>query len=99
MQRGGHVYLLTNKANKLLYTGSTSALRKRIEEHRMKFYPESFTAKYNCSKLVYYRHYTRIEEANGEEQRIKGGSRKAKIALVNSMNPEWKDLWKEIDII
>jgi len=99
MQRGGHVYIITNKNNTVLYTGSSTTLRRRIEQHQLKYYPESFTAKYNCNKLVYYKHYLRIEEAIAEEQRIKAGSRAAKVNLINSQNPEWKDLWSEIDLI
>ena len=95
MQFGGTVYILTNLHHQELYTGVTSNLVARIQEHKMKFYPDSFTAKYNVNKLVYYKSFSRIEEAMAEEKRIKGGSRKQKIALINSMNPEWKDLWEE----
>ena len=62
-----------------------------------KVYPKSFTARYNCDKLVYYSFYPRIEEAIGEEKTIKGGNRQKKIDLINSINPEWKDLYEEFD--
>ena len=55
-----------------------------------------FYAKYNASKLVYYQCFSSIEEAIEEEKRIKGGSRAKKIKLIDSMNPEWKDLSEEL---
>ena len=58
-------------------------------------YPTSFSAKYNCVKLVYYRRFESIVEAITEEKRIKGGSRKKKEDLINGINPEWKDLYDE----
>lgn len=96
MQYGGTVYLLSNKYNSVLYTGVTADLYNRIKEHKEKVYPNSFTAKYNCDKLVWYESYSRIEEAIDTEKRIKGGNRKAKEQLINERNPEWKDLWEEI---
>lgn len=56
----------------------------------------SFTAKYNCDKLVYYCFYSRIEEAIAAEKAIKGGNRKNKINLVNSINPKWIDLYDDL---
>ena len=93
MIRGGAVYILTNKNNTTLYTGVTSNLRKRIMEHRMKITPHSFTARYNLSKLVYFEIFTFIEHAISREKQIKGGSRKKKIELIHSLNPEWNDLF------
>ena len=82
--------------NKVVYTGVTSNLYFRVLQHREKFYPESFTAKYNCIKLVYYEPYSTIEEAIAEEKRIKGGSRENKEILIKSMNPTRRDLWEDI---
>jgi putative endonuclease len=96
MQRGGTVYIITNIHNQVLYTGITSDLVARVQEHKNKIYPDSFTAKYNIVKLVYYKAFPTIEEAIAEEKRIKAGSRSRKIELISSMNPEWKDLWIEI---
>jgi len=96
MEQGGAVYILTNKNHTVLYTGVTSDLLFRIKEHKEKAYNKSFTAKYNVDKLVYYYMFTSIEEAISEEKRIKGGSRDKKIQLINSMNPQWIDLWEEI---
>ncbi|MBS1526050.1 MAG: GIY-YIG nuclease family protein [Bacteroidetes bacterium] len=91
-KRGGCVYILTNKRHNVLYVGVTSELLSRIWDHRNKTHPKSFTARYNCFKLVYYQFYPHIKEAIAVEKAIKGGSRDRKIQLVNSMNPGWLDL-------
>jgi putative endonuclease len=96
MQRGGTVYIMTNIHDQVFYTGVTSDLISRISEHKEKVHPESFTAKYNILKLVYFQAFPTIEEAIAEEKRIKGGNRSQKIRLISSMNPEWKDLFDEI---
>lgn len=96
MKRGGHVYIVTNKSNSTLYTGVTSRLAVRALQHKDKFYPSSFSAKYNTDKLVYYEGFHRIEEAIAREKQIKAGSRKKKEQLINSMNPEWNDLSSEV---
>jgi putative endonuclease len=95
MQRGGWVYIVTNKQHTVLYTGVTSDLVGRILDHRSKTYAGSFTARYNANKLVYYLLFDSIEEAIAEEKRIKGGSRQKKIILIEGLNPGWKDLWVE----
>ena len=76
-----------------VYVGVTSDLCNRVWKHRTKFYPDSFSAKYNCVMLVYYQSYQRIEDAIDEEKRLKAGSRKQKDNLILSINPEWVDLW------
>ena len=96
MQRGGCVYIITNKTHSVLYTGVTSDIASRIWDHRNKTYPQSFTAKYNCDKLVYYRFYFHIEEAITAEKVLKAGSRQTKIDLVNQLNPAWKDLYDDL---
>ncbi|MCO6482382.1 MAG: GIY-YIG nuclease family protein [Flavobacteriales bacterium] len=92
MRRGGSVYILANRANGVLYTGVTSNLVRRVLEHRARKHPGSFTARYNVFLLVYYEHFDRIVAAIAREKQIKAGSRKAKIKLIESMNPGWKDL-------
>ena len=96
MERGGFVYIMTNHRNGTLYTGVTARLIERVQEHKLKVYPNSFTAMYKCNILVYYHHFDRIEDAIAEEKRIKGGSRFLKLKLIEDMNPEWKDLSVEI---
>ena len=95
MERGGAVYIMTNVLKPVLYTGVTSNLIVRVQQHKSKFYPFSFTAKYNVTYLVYYHSFPSIEEAIAEEKRIKAGNRKQKCILINSINPGWKDLWDE----
>lgn len=96
MKHGGCVYIITNQYNKVLYTGVTAELRARIWEHKTKVYPKSFTAKYNCNKIVWFQTFQRIEEAIEKEKQIKGGSRNSKIRLIQAINPSWRDLWEDI---
>lgn len=93
---GGHVYILTNKNHTTLYTGVTSKLFDRTIDHKEKKYRTSFSARYNVDKLVFFEGFHRIEEAIAREKQIKAGSRKKKIELINSINPEWKDLIDEV---
>lgn len=88
------VYIMTNKDNRVLYTGVTSNLFKRVAEHRDKVIT-GFTSNYNVTKLVYYEEFNTMAEAIAREKQIKGGSRQKKIDLINSRNPEWKDLYEE----
>ncbi len=96
MQRGGSVYIITNVHHQVLYTGVTSDLIKRIQEHKTGKYQASFTSKYNVDKLVYFENFLTIEEAIAEEKRIKGGSRLKKMKLIESKNPDWRDLWEDL---
>jgi len=93
MKEGGFVYILTTKNHTVLYTGVTSNLINRIQQHIQRLMPGSFTSRYNVDKLVYYAHFPQIELAIAEEKRIKGGSRKAKLQLIEQLNPGWEDLW------
>ena len=92
----GFIYILTNKNHTTLYVGVTSHIVQRINQHRDKYFPKSFSAKYNLDKLVYYEAFQDIGDAIGREKQIKGGSRQKKLDLINSKNPEWKDLYDEI---
>jgi putative endonuclease len=96
MQRGGCIYILTNNNNTTLYIGVTSDLNSRIIEHKQKKYTNSFTSRYNLTKVVYYESFHSIEEAIGREKQLKAGSRQKKINLINSINPNWNDLFEEI---
>jgi len=96
MEKGGYVYIITNKNNTVLYTGVTSDLSKRIAEHKETIYKKSFTTKYNLDKLVYFEHFNLIIFAIEREKQIKAGTRKKKLDLINSLNPEWKDLFEDI---
>jgi putative endonuclease len=92
--RGGvcAVYILTNPANTVLYTGVTSDLEKRVAEHRIATDPNSFTSRYSIFRLVYYEVTPDIRAAIAREKQIKAGSRKKKKELIESMNPAWEDL-------
>lgn len=89
------VYILTNRTNEILYTGSTVELVSRVWKHKTKFFINAFTAKYNVDKLVYFEIFDRIADAAKKEKQIKAGSRQKKIDLINSMNPKWIDLSEE----
>jgi putative endonuclease len=86
---------MTNKTNRVLYTGVTNDLKRRVYEHKEKL-AEGFTKKYNVNKIVYYEVCEDIESAILREKQIKGGSRQKKIKLVNSMNKEWGDLYEKL---
>ena len=91
-----YVYILTNKANKVLYIGVTNGLFKRTFQHKLKESKYSFTSKYNTNKLVYYEIYKYIQEAIAREKELKRFRRKWKIELIIKFNPTWKDLFKEM---
>jgi len=95
MNKDYFVYILANKSNKVLYTGVTNDLKKRVYEHKEKVI-DSFTAKYNVNKLVYFEVGNDIRECIAREKQIKAGSRQKKIDLINAFNVEWKDLYKEL---
>lgn len=79
MSKGAWVYIVTNKKDGTLYTGVTSELPNRIVKHKDKLYPNAFSAKYNCDKLVYYEVHNSIEEAIIREKQIKAGSRQKRL--------------------
>ncbi|MBP6391367.1 MAG: GIY-YIG nuclease family protein [Flavobacteriales bacterium] len=95
MERGGYIYILTNRANGVLYIGVTSDLYSRIAEHKAHLDPKGFTTRYNLDKLVYFEGFDSIEEAIAREKQLKAGSRKSKTALIEAMNPTWRDLHQE----
>ena len=81
---------MTNKSG-TLYTGVTNNLERRIYEHKHHLV-KGFTSKYNIEKLVYFEETNDINAAISREKQIKGWLRKKKIALIESINPGWKDL-------
>ena len=91
-----YVYILTNKTNKVLYTGVTNNLLKRIAEHKANLNPDAFTARYNVHKLVFYEETKDVLSAIEREKQIKAGSRQKKVGLINTINPDWKDLAEEL---
>ena len=95
MSEQAFMYILTNRANTVLYTGVTNDLKRRAYEHKEKII-KGFTSKYNVTKLVYYEIFNSIIAAIEREKQIKSGSRGDKLALINRFNPEWKDLYNLI---
>ena len=89
--------MITNFTNTVIYIGVTSDLYFRIIEHKEKHYPNSFTAKYNCNKLVYFEQFSTIEDAIGKEKQLKNWRREWKINLINSVNPLWEDLFLTLE--
>lgn len=95
MEKCPAIYIMANKRNGTLYTGVTSDLIKRVYQHKNGLTP-GFTKRYGCKQLVYYEIYEDIMSAIEREKQIKGGSRKKKIVLIESMNPAWLDLYHSL---
>ena len=89
-------YMTTNRPNGVIYTGQTHELKDRILKHKTKKYKNSFSARYNVDKLVWYKEYPTIFEARAMEKKLKAGPRAKKIACIETMNPEWRDLFYEL---
>lgn len=91
MNKQYYVYIMTNENDTVLYTGVTNDLLRRVYEHKNKLV-KGFTKKYSVTKLVFYEACDDIESAILREKQIKGWLRAKKITLIESKNPEWKDL-------
>ncbi len=89
------VYVMANRRNGTLYVGVTSNLVQRAYQHRESLVP-GFTARCGCKKLVWYEIFDEMIPAIAREKQIKGGSRAKKLALIEALNPEWRDLYDEI---
>ncbi len=87
-----NVYIMANKPNGVIYIGVTDNIEERIKEHKMKIYPKSFTARYNCDKLIYFEEFDDGREAEIRERQFKKWKRDWKIKLIEEMNPSWSDL-------
>ena len=85
-----HVYIMTNRS-RTLYTGVTNDLERRVFEHKSGT-GSKFTSKYRITRLVYYEACSDPREAITREKQIKGWLRAKKIALIESVNPDWDDL-------
>jgi putative endonuclease len=92
------VYIFTNRHHTTLYVGATTMIGPRVREHRDKLFPKAFTANYNLTKLVYFVGFKSKEEAFEREKYIKGKTRKWKIDLIESVNPEWRDLFEDAPV-
>jgi predicted GIY-YIG superfamily endonuclease len=89
------VYIMANKRNGTLYTGVTSDIVQRVHRHKQGTTP-GFASGYACKMLVYYEIYEDMLAAIAREKQIKAGSRTKKLALIEAMNPDWKDLYEHI---
>ena len=92
MSRQFYVYIMTNQADRVLYTGVTNDLKKRVWQHRNGIGAE-FTKRYKLHKLVYYEIAEEPYAAITREKQIKAGSRQKKLDMINGFNPEWRDLY------
>ncbi len=94
-QKQPAIYILANKPNGTLYVGVTSDLVRRVWEHKSDFV-EGFTRRYKTRTLVYFEMHDTMESAITREKQLKAGSRQRKIWLIESMNPQWEDLYASI---
>jgi putative endonuclease len=94
-RKHGYMYIFFNKRNDTLYTGVTSNLMKRVYEHKSNIV-EGFTSQYGIDKLGYYEIHDTVFSAIDREKQTKGSSRRKKLALIEGVNPEWKDLYDTI---
>ncbi|MEN8195196.1 MAG: GIY-YIG nuclease family protein [Pseudomonadota bacterium] len=88
-------YIMASKRNGTLYTGVTSNLVQRVWQHRESAIP-GFTSRYGCRMLVWYEFHEDMTVAIAREKQIKSGSRKRKLALIEAMNPAWRDLYDDL---
>ncbi|WP_276952611.1 GIY-YIG nuclease family protein [Helicobacter rodentium] len=95
MHKQGFLYILFNKRNGTLYIGVTSNLQKRIYEHKSKA-TQGFSSRYGTDKLGYYEIFENIGEAIKREKQLKAGNRQAKLRLIETMNPNWQDLYETL---
>jgi putative endonuclease len=96
MKQGGVVYIMINKNCTVYYVGVTSDLVARVQQHKDKYFPKSFTARYEVTLLAYFETYPGIEAAIAREKQLKKFSRMKKRTLINQMNPEWRDLFEDV---
>ena len=88
------VYIMASRRNGTLYTGVTSNLAQRAYQHREALIP-GFTSRYGCRMLVWYEFHEEMIAAIAREKQIKAGSRKNKTALIEALNPAWRDLYED----
>ena len=97
MEHKGYVYMMSTTKNKVIYIGVTSSLKRRVQEHA-DGRGSVFTSRYSCKKLVYWEVFSDIEQAIARESRLKRYKREWKIALIESVNPDWEDLSMTVEV-
>jgi len=93
---GGWVYIMTNRSNGTLYTGVTSDLARRAFEHREGLV-KGFTKRYGLKRLVYTEYFQDIRNAIQREKNMKHYSRAWKVGLILEANPDWRDLYEDLN--
>ena len=83
---------MANKPNGVIYIGVTDNIEERVKEHKLKLYPKTFTARYNCDKLVYFEEFENDSDAEKRERQFKKWKREWKVELIEGMNPSWLDI-------
>lgn len=91
--RVSYVYIMAS-VNKTLYVGVTTDLQRRVSEHRRARRP-SFTGQYKINQLVYFEQFTDLRKAIAREKQVKSWGRAKKVALIEAVNPHWRDLSEE----
>ena len=98
--RFGYVYIMASGKRCTLYVGVTSNIAARVDEHKRKADPKSFTARYGCDRLVWFERYDWVSDAIDREKQVKHWNRQWKIDLIEATNPEWDDLpisWQDYE--
>ncbi len=92
----GYVYIMSNKNRTVLYVGVTSEIKERVDKHKTKHYPNSFSKRYNVFDLMYFEVWDKIDEAIKREKQLKNWHSNWKWNLIKENNPELKDLYNEL---
>jgi len=95
MNKAGYVYIMTNKNKTTLYIGVTNDLCRRVHQHKNHLIKNSFTDRYNLEYCIYYEYFDYFDLAINREKELKKWNRNKKEMLINTMNPEWKELVNE----
>jgi putative endonuclease len=96
MAKGGYVYIMASGPHGTLYTGVTAHLARRIWEHKNDL-GSDHCRKYRCKTLVYMERFEDITEAIAREKAIKAWKRRWKTELISRTNPDWRDLYDDIN--
>jgi putative endonuclease len=94
-ERRYFVYIMTNPS-RTLYTGLTNSIRRRVREHKLKLTP-GFSTKYNITRLVYFETFEDVRNPIEREKQVKAWTRAKRVALIESLNPKWDDLFRDWD--
>ena len=94
--KSGAAYMMANRHNGAIYTGSTSNLVQRTWQHR-ELLIEGFTKEHGCTRLVWFEMHDDLQDARMREWRIKKWKRSWKIRLIEETNPDWRDLWFDLN--